>query len=93
VAIRKTLAQGAVSVYDNLDAIAGICERVFLILVAEFVRRGAWFSAFLLCVLAGVAWSWKITRKSPGPLISFVKNDGVQVRAKLVSLTKTIYKG
>jgi len=88
----KAIAKGIVAVYDNLDALAGMAERVFLLLMAELLRRGAWFSALLLCILVLILWFWKITRKQPGPLVSFVRRDPGQVRARLVSLTKTVYK-
>lgn len=89
---RKNSAKTAVSLYDNLDAIFGTIEKIFLLVLAEFIRRGDWISAICFCLLTLVVWILKV-RRPVGPFISCLKQEPQVIRAKLVSLTKTVYKG
>lgn len=89
--VRKVLARGAVAMLDNSDALLGVFDRALWILFSVLLSRGSWFSAVLVFVLALVCWYLK--KIEPGPVVSFLKKEPGKVRDKLVSLTKTVYKG
>jgi len=86
----KAVAKSAVSIYDNLDAWLGAIEKIFLVVLAEFVRTGNWVSAICFSLLFLTAWILKI-RRPVGPVMATLKLEPKVLRAKLVSLTKTYY--